>query len=272
MIYVNYYPYPYRYLYLSHQYPIISMKLFSIIALLLLIRVGSCTDEQLLKSRLAENSYLDLIYYLESNQQPGATVAAAELNENLVELRGKWRRPMSRANSTKCRFHLDEAEKSFAEARAAIKNSNLEAAKILVDRAMNELYAADDDAFTRLYSGKLYAFYTTWLEVDMIINDQMLCLMEWKEYTWWANLARSEWYTVECETPDPTLYPFTPSELHVFETAKHDLGTALNAFSQNISRGDQCSSQEHATAVTEALWSLMMSLKIAPPAETVLLD
>lgn len=229
--------------------------------LMLLIPLSYCSEEQLRESRVAEQLYLDLLYAIEQGDENAAFDAVESLELQLNNLRGNWRRPMSRTDSERCRSHLDAAETAFAQLRKVVKKPDFIEAKVLVNRAVNEIQLADGRAFEALYLGKLYPFYSTWEEVRLIVNDQMLCLMEWKEYAWWANLSRSKWQEVKDIQPDPQIYQLTQDQQMEFDAAKVELSESLQQFGRTINRGDQCISQEQAVAVDAAIWKLIRILQ-----------
>lgn len=237
------------------------MKSITLLSILFLLNLTTCTDQQLTESRLAEVFYIELIYNLQHHKLPAARDAASNLSIQLNNLRPLWQRPLSRKLIDKCRAHLNEAENAYADVKSALLKGKREAALIQLDRAMNELSAADYDSFKKLYSGRMYDFYSTWRETNTIINDQMLCLMEWKEYVWWANLVRAEWEKLECINPDPEIYHWTSEQREQFSRAQAQLGREITLFTSSIDRGDQCVSQESAAEVEKALWVLMLCLK-----------
>lgn len=237
------------------------MKSITILLTLFLLNLTTCTEQQLSESRVAEILYIDLIQSLHHDDIPAAIAAETDLGLQLDKLRPLWQRPMSRTAIDKCRSHLDEAEAAFADIKPALLKNNKEAAIIQLDRVMNELSAADHISFEKIYVGKMYDFYSTWREVHTIINDQMLCLMEWKEYVWWANLAQTEWEKTDCVVPNQKIYRWDDKQRNDFLQARADLGEKLTAFSRKIARGDQCISQEAANAVEASLWKFMLTLK-----------
>lgn len=229
---------------------------------LLLNLPATCTDQQLTESRYAEIHYIELVYQLHQADISAALLAEANLELQLKNLRPLWQRPMNRTAIDKCRSHLDEAEAAFADVRPALLRGKSVAAIVQLDRAMSEVSAADYDAFQLLFIGSMYDFYSTWREVHTIVNDQMLCLLEWKEYVWWANLARTEWSKVECLEPDPQLYRWSKQQKADFEQARTKLSEQLAAFARNIDRGgDQCVSQDYAKAVESTLWDFLLTIK-----------
>lgn len=240
-----------------------------LLAATLFLNLSTCTEKQLSESRIAETFYLELLYSVHHNDLAAAIEAASNLNLQLDNLRPIWQRPMSRTGITKCRAHLNEAENAFADIKPALLKGKKDRAIIQLDRAMSELSAADHTAFTKIYSGQLYDFYTTWRETSTIINDQMLCLLEWTEYTWWANLVSAEWAKLECTVPDPAIYEWSAAQRVNFMQAQARLGIELAAFARTISRGDQCISQESAKGVEQALWKFMLCLKEESPANSM---
>ena len=246
------------------------MKSITILLTILLLNLTTCTEQQLAESRVAEIIYIDLLINLHHNKLPAAITAEAELSIQLDRLRPLWQRPMNRTAISKCRGHLDEAETAFSDVKSALSMGNKEAAIIQLDRAMSELSAADHVSFKKLYTGQMYDFYSTWREVHTIINDQMLCLMEWQEYVWWANLAQSEWEKMDCVLPNQKIYRWNDTQGDNFAQAHADLGEKLTAFSLKIARGDQCISQDAANEVEESLWNLMRALKADSPSDPLL--
>jgi hypothetical protein len=246
------------------------MKSITVLLTILLLNLTTCTEQQLSESRLAEIFYIDLVYNLHQDSIPAALEAESNLSLQLNNLRPLWQRPMSRRLIDNCRSHLNEAETAFAGIKPALIKGKKEAAIIQLDRAMNELSAADHDSFEKLYVGLMYDFYTTWRETNTIINDQMLCLLEWKEYVWWANLTRAEWDKIECTNPDPEIYKWTDEQLANFTTARTQLGEKLAVFTSNIDHGDQCVSQESANEVDESFWKFMLCLKAGYTSEPLL--
>lgn len=233
------------------------IKIVAFISLLALPFLDGCSDRQLAESQLGEQLYTDLLYHLYHENLDSSRLAAAELNLQLDRMKGIWRRPMSGQGWENCRNHLQAARHAYDDVLTGLELERLEMARIQLDRATAELAAADEDAFERLYMGKLYDFFTTWQEVHHIVDDQMLCLMEWREYAWWANLAMSEWEDVKCESLDVRVYDWTDDQKRTFFERKEALDEQLAIFKTTIPRGDQCLSQDFATNVEVALWDVL---------------
>ncbi|MTB51840.1 hypothetical protein [Lewinella sp. W8] len=225
--------------------------------LLLTLPFTHCTQEQLVQGRVAEQLYVDLMSDLHAGDTAAAKVSMANFDKQLEHLRGQWYRPMGERAREELRYHLDKAEVAYGDVRSSILNGDLEGAKVLLDRATYELYAADPAAFQELHVGRLYDFISTWQEVETIVNDQMLCLMEWGEFTWWAKKARIEWRAVKKYSPDPLLYNSSNFDHDAFATAHAELERQINFFVGKLEEGDQCSAQEASSEVSTALWELL---------------
>ncbi|MEM9835718.1 MAG: hypothetical protein AAF828_04410 [Bacteroidota bacterium] len=241
------------------------MKPLFILLTATLLHLSNCTDQQLRESQIAEGLYVELLHSIHLQQQDSAQLAEANLSVQLAKLRPLWQRPMSQRQKTIFHTHVGEAATAYADIKPALSEKNYEAARIQLDRAVNELAAADPMAFERLHLGKAYDFYATWREVHTIVDDQMLCLMEWREYVWWANLANAEWAKIECIIPEQAIYQWTDEQLLTFEAASTNLGEKLALFTSNIYRGDQCDSQDLADLVETALWEYLDCFKAPTP-------
>jgi hypothetical protein len=225
--------------------------------LFLTLSFTQCTEEQLVQGRVAEQLYVDLMSDLYASDTAAAKVSMVNFDKQLEHLRGQWYRPMGERAREELRYHLDKAEVAYGDVRSSIIRGDLEAAKVHLDRATYELYAADPAAFQELHVGRLYDFISTWQEVETIVNDQMLCLMEWGEFTWWARKARIEWRAAKKYTPGPLLYNANNFDLEAFTSAHAELESQVNIFIGKLDEGDQCSAQEAASGVTAALWELL---------------
>lgn len=225
--------------------------------LLLTLPLSQCTEEQLVQGRVAEQLYVDLLSDLYASDTTAAQVSMVNFDKQLEHLRGQWYRPMGERAREELRYHLDKAEVAYGDVRSSILRGDLTTAAIHLDRATYELYAADPAAFQELYVGRLYDFVSTWQEVETIVNDQMLCLMEWGEFTWWAKKARIEWRAVKKYSPDPLLYSSENFDREAFRSAHANLESQVDLFIGKLEEGDQCSAQEAASSVSEALWSML---------------
>ena len=127
-------------------------------------------------------------------------------------------------------FQIDLAASDFQRVQYALADKNLAGAKIHLDQATLALAKADDYAFVQLYIGAFYRFFANWQEVHQIINDPMLCLMEWNEFVWWVNLANAEWNKAKCIQPNPEMYNWEKADWETFSLLKQQLDDQLEAF------------------------------------------
>jgi len=244
------------------------MKLVIIsLGLLLLVNLPYCSDQQLAESRVAEKLYAELLYNIYQDSLSKAQQAGVDLSIQLNNLQKQWRRPMNKKALSDCRFRLDRAHDAFSDVKYALEDKNLKAAKIHLDRATYELAQADEYAFTQLYLGTFYNFFANWQEVRHIVNDQMLCLMEWNEFVWWVNLANSDWLKIKCINPNQAIYAWKEGDWAAFRSLREELDNKLEAFWQSIPRGDQCLSQEYANEANTALWELIRHFGVPRPEE-----
>ncbi len=246
------------------------MKYISFFLLLGLFRLDACTDRQLRDGRIAEQLYVELLEAIYKPDLAVARLAATDLKIQLDQMNQNWRRPMGKQALEDCRYHLDQGQAAYGDVLAALKSGNLPLARIHLDRATYELAVADQAAFNRLYLGAMYPFFSNWQEVNKIIQDQMLCLMEWTEYAWWANLAVTEWQEAACYGVDARIYPWEEVQKEQFRAAHQALDQAMTTFKATIPAGEQQRSQAAADSVNEALWRLLTTLKSKEKANILL--
>ncbi|MEM6381013.1 MAG: hypothetical protein AAF705_22765 [Bacteroidota bacterium] len=226
--------------------------------LLITFSVHYCSEAQLQQSIVVEKLFAELWLSLEKEgDSQKAAALAKDIDIQLVPLREQWQIPLNKEQTEKRRVRLIAAEKAFATLQNSLNKDQLPAAKIYLDHTIQQLKLADQPTLEILYLGQAADFITNWLETRKIVNDQMLCLMEWQEYVWWANLVKSNWQDLENCDPDLSVYPWSGEKMAEFQEAKLQLGLEINRFSLDIVRGDQCSSQEYATAVDAALYQFI---------------
>lgn len=246
------------------------MKYISFLLFISLFQFDACTDRQLSDSRIAEQLYIELLEALYKPDLVVARQAATDLKIQLDQMNQNWRRPMGKKALDDCRYHLDQGRAIYGDVLAALKAGNLELARIHLDRATYELAVADQAAFNRLYLGSMYPFFSSWQEADRIVQDQMLCLMEWPEYVWWANLAVAQWQEAACYGTDARIYAWGAAQQAQFQAAHNGLEQAMTAFRATIPTGDQQRSKLAADRVNQALWQLLAKLKIQETAAPLL--
>lgn len=235
------------------------MKKLSIIILatcLFPLLFQQCSEQQLKEARVAEKLYVDLLEQLYLGQLPAAQLAETNLGLQLQQLE-QGMPPLHLMPPSDYSFHLNQAATAYSDVKWALEQKNMVAAKIQLDRATYEIAAADITSFQALYVGSCYDFFASWQEVNTIVNDQMLCLMEWKEFSWWNDLAQREWASIRSHSPRHDLYHWQQAEWTAFWQARAKLDQALVLFTQNLQQGDQCLSQVDALSVNEALWELL---------------
>lgn len=241
------------------------MKYLSLLLLISFLPLDACTDKQLRDSRIAEQLYIELLEALHEQDLAAATTAATDLRIQLDNMNTAWRRPLSKQALEDCRYHLDQGRAAYGDMLAALAAKKISLARIQLDRATYELSVADPAAFQRLYMGKIYPFFSNWHEVNKIINDQMLCLMEWTEYAWWANTALAAWEEdASCFSPETRIYDWNAEQYQRFQDAQTQLSTAIARFKKTIPQGEQEASQLAAAEVNKTLWQLLSLLKAAP--------
>ncbi len=245
------------------------MKYLSLLLFISFLPLDACTDKQLRDSRVAEQLYIELLEALYTQDIGAATMAATDLRIQLDNMNAAWRRPLPKQALEDCRYHLDQGRAAYGDMLHALEAKKLSLARIQLDRATYELAVADPAAFQRLYMGKIYPFFSNWFEVSKIIHDQMLCLMEWTEYAWWANTAMLAWEEASCFAPETAIYEWDAEQYQRFQNAQTHLGTAIESFKKTIPQGEQEAAQVAAAEVNTALWQLLSLLKAAEGKRTL---
>ncbi|WP_273446384.1 hypothetical protein [Neolewinella agarilytica] len=226
-------------------------------ALLLMVLAGGCTPDQLDLSREAEMAYVDLLFALHHDQKEEAAIAADNLDFFLRQMHGKWPRPLKMEQLDNHLFHIGRAEWAYDDALESVEKGDLALARVQLDRATYEFSAAAPAAFHELYIGEMYAFVTTWLEVEQAAGDQELCSLNWDQFSQYAHDAKSLWKQDRYNRPDSRAYAMRPIDEATFDKAHQGVQLELDAFIDILKSGDQCHAREKATAVSAAVWELV---------------
>jgi len=219
----------------------------------------TCTPEQRISGRQAEQAYVDLFYAIHTDQPVAAKAAARQLDNSLATLRSTWQRPYSEERLENIRYHLDQAAWVYAEARTSIEDTNLELAGVQLDRATYELTAASPATMHELYIGAIYDFLITWIEVKHAVGEPDLCSLEWAGFSNYAKDVRNTWRRVRSIKPHPRMYgPEAPIDGERFRLAHASVEVALEKFETILKTGDQCLAADKAEQVSTAIWELVL--------------
>lgn len=219
----------------------------------------TCTPEQRISGRQAEQAYVDLIYAIHTDEPVAAKAAARQLDNTLATLRSTWQRPYNEERLENIRYHLDQAAWVYAEARTSIEEANLELAGLQLDRATYELTAASPATMHELYIGAIYDFLITWIEVEHAVGEPDLCSLEWTGFSNYAKDVRITWRRVRSIKPHPRMYgPEAPIDNERFELAHASVEVALEKFEAILKTGDQCLAANKAEQVSTAIWELVL--------------
>jgi len=210
-------------------------SLFQLLALLLFTALGGCTPDQLDLSREAEMAYVDF----------------------LKQMHGNWPRPLKMEQLDNHLFHLGRAEWAYDDALESVEKGDLTLARVQLDRATYEFSAAAPAAFQELYIGEMYAFISTWLEVEQAAGDQELCSLNWEQFSQYARDTKRLWKQDRFNRPEGRAYAMQPIDKVVFDNAHQRVQVELDAFIDILKNGDQCHAREKAIAVSAAIWELV---------------
>ncbi|MGB3799793.1 MAG: hypothetical protein WA952_08240 [Lewinella sp.] len=225
--------------------------------LLLLLCCTGCTLDQQELGLEAERTYVDLLYALQSEDAVASRTATQAFDERIRALREVWYRPMTEEGMDNLRYHVDQAECAYEEARESIEQGDLDRALVQLDRAVFEIGAGDRSALEELYVGSIYDFIAAWLEVDYQFRD-LGDSVEWLALGDCTRDAHRAWNACRGRRPSPTYYFERGVDEGAFNLAHANLHTRLNAFYGAIRRRDLPAARDLSNEVSEALWDLLL--------------
>ncbi len=225
--------------------------------LALLLLPGSCTENQREIGLQCESTYVDLLYALQSEDEPGSRTALSAMSANVRELRGQWYRPMTEEGMDNLRHHVYQAECAYEDARQSIEEGNLDRAMVQLDRAVFEIGAGDRSALEELYVGSMYDFIAAWLEVDYAFRD-MGDSVEWTTLRDCTRDAYRAWNECRGKRPSRSHYFDRGLGEGSFNLAHANLHTRINAFYDAIRTRNLPAARDLSNEVSEAMWDLLL--------------
>ncbi len=205
----------------------------------------------------AERTYVDLLYALQTENPEESQTAAYAFDEQIRQLRHHWYRPLSDNERDDVRYHVDQAECAYEDARESIEAGQLDRAMVQLDRAVFELNAGDPASLHELYIGSIYDFVASWLEVDYLVREDG-CEVPWEVLIDCAQDARSAWRQVRGYQPADYLYFDRQVDPGAFTAAHIALDRQVEAFYGAIKYRDPVQLCDRVNEVSEKLWNLVL--------------
>jgi len=224
---------------------------------LFLLLISSCVDDGLESSPTAEVYYVDLLYALHENDQAAAREASRKITGIIGELPINSYPVRSENERDGMRFNISNAQKSFLQVRASIEENELDLAMNLLNRATNELTAANIPGFQDFYIARIHDFISSWLEVSKAFNDEDISRREWRAINRRIKSAYARWRECQWIQPSPSVYYFSMEDPTEFTRGHDELNRLMELLKASLSEDDIALTKSYVDAADAAVWALI---------------
>lgn len=211
--------------------------LYSTLFLLLAFSNQSCVTEAIIQEMVnLDRAYIPALYYAKHKDKAKSRSALILLHSEWQKLTEKSRRSYL---TKEWQDALARIEGYLGKATSALNQNDFYWTVCQLENARFEWNDLRKTNGMTYYIDYIYEFQMAWDVVEEVINDPVLCWLEWQEFENQVQIAKKAWEKLNRKEVEWQYFNPTKEELAHFEQYKKNLEVAMKAFLNDVTMAER---------------------------------